>query len=431
MRTLIFIFILVTNAAFAQNQTVSLETAVTTALQNRIELKTQTLRTQIAAAQDAKIKAAWQPQVNASADLRYNAVLQKSVIPIGKFGFPNVPSDEVATVAFGTPFNGLIGVDATQKIYDANTAIDRKINANQMAIEQNNTAKTKKDIKNNVIASYCAAIFAHEKLRFANNTVARQAANIKAITTKINNGTALANDLLRIEIENVNAKLGLKKAQEDADFSLRKLQHEMQSDKPVVIGDSLTSVLQAIEVETAALNAQTTATTDILAQNLLEKSNELSAEKALKRNSPTVSAYANASAQALNLNIAPFAYLGVRASVPLYDAKQAQLAAADFKLQQDINASNIQQLQRDHAFEQETARFNLAQAKDALAATQTIVKTNESIYNNDKFRFKNNDLTENDLKTTEFALQTAENNYLTALYNVLIAELNFYKILNR
>jgi outer membrane protein len=431
MRYIYIIFSLISTTAFAQSQAISLETAIATALENRSELKTQTLRTEFAAAQDAKIKAAWQPQVNATADLRYNALLQKSVIPIGKFGFPNVPSDEVATVAFGTPFNGLIGADATQKLYDANTAIDRKINANQVAIAQNGSLKIKNELTNTIIANYFSAIFAQEKLKFVQNTVARQTANIQDITTKISVGTAVQRDLERFEIERTNADLNLKKAREDADFALRKLQYEMQTDKTIAISDNLATVLQKFEAELSTLSSKNQPTSDILEESLLQKGNALNAEKALKRNSPTVSAYANASVQALNLNIAPFAYLGVRASVPLYDGKQAQLAANDFKLQQDINTKNIEKLERDRKFELETADLSIAQAKDALKNTQVIIKTTQSIYESDKFRFQRSNITENELKSTEFLLQTAENNYLSAVYNVLVAQLNKYKVLNR
>lgn len=427
----ISIILLFSSAAFAQIPSISVETAVATALENRTELKTQTLRTQYASVQDAKIKATWQPQVSASADLRYNALLQKSVIPIGKFGFPNVPTDEVSTVAFGTPFNGLVGADATQKIYDANAAIDRKLNANFVAIEQNSAAKLKNDITNTIIATYFAAVFAKEKLRFAEDALARQAANMKDGFTKISNGTAIQTDLLRFEIENETAKLNLKKAREDADFALRKLQYEMQSDKPIAISDNLAVLLPKFEAIASGISTKSTQTTDIIAENLLQKSNQLNAEKALKRNAPTVSAYANASVQALNLSIAPFAYVGVRASMPIYDGKQAQLAAADFKIQQDINTNNIQKLERDRAFDLENANLSIAQAQDALKTTQIIIKTTKEIYTNEQFRLKNNNITENEFKNAEFTLQTAENTYLTAVYNVLVAQLNLYKILNR
>ena len=220
-------------------------------------------------------------------------------------------------------------------------------------------------------------------------------------------------------------------AREDADFALRKLQYEMQTDKTIAISDNLATVLQKFEIELNNLSSKNQPTSDILEETLLQKGNALNAEKALKRNSPTVSAYANASVQALNLNVAPFAYVGVRASMPLYDGKQAQLAANDFKLQQDINTKNIEKLERDRKFELETADLSIAQAKDALKTTETIIKTTQSIYDSDKFRFQRSNITENELKNTEFLLQTAENNYLLAVYNVLVAQLNKYKVLNR
>lgn len=99
-------------------QTLTLPEAIELGLKNRSELKTQALQLQLDQEQDAKIKTSWLPQVSASGDLRYYAILQKSVLPIGEFGLPGISPDATTTVAFGVPFNTSVGIDASQKIFD-------------------------------------------------------------------------------------------------------------------------------------------------------------------------------------------------------------------------------------------------------------------------------------------------------------------------
>ena len=66
-------------------QKLSLDDALKMAIDNRFELKNQQLQLRIAEGEEAKLRAKWLPQVNASADMRWNTQLQTSVFKNAPF----------------------------------------------------------------------------------------------------------------------------------------------------------------------------------------------------------------------------------------------------------------------------------------------------------------------------------------------------------
>ena len=121
----------------------------------------------------------------------------------------------------------------------------------------------------------------------------------------------------------------------------------------------------------------------------------------------------------------PANYVGIRANVPIFDGRQARLAANDFKIRQQINTLNTERLRNDFSFESKStwntlqqSKLNLEEAKKNIALAQRILET-------DKFRFEKGVILLSDLKNTEYALQSAENQYLSSIYNFLIASVRY------
>ncbi|MBL0302255.1 MAG: TolC family protein [Cytophagaceae bacterium] len=121
----IIILLLIPFLGFSQKY--NLETAISEGLKNRIEIKNQRLLTEIANKQNAKIAAQWLPQVSGSVDMRWNTQLQTTILP---FDITGQNPGGNSTVKFGLPFNNALGIQADQKIFDANKKIDKAINDN-------------------------------------------------------------------------------------------------------------------------------------------------------------------------------------------------------------------------------------------------------------------------------------------------------------
>ena len=429
VRSFLLVFLLfIFDKVYTQN--LSLSEAIEIGIKNRTEIKTGSLLLQSEQMKNDKIKASWLPQFSVAGDFRYNAILQQSVLPIGEFGIPGVGQDATTTVAFGVPFNTSVGVDVNQKIFDPNKKIDKKLNINAVNNQSIEIEKQKKDIRYVITEAYYQVVFQKEKVTFSEQAVSRAEVNLENVKTRFASGTALANDVDRLSLDLSNALIAARKAQQDYTFAIEQLKYRMNvgKDTKVEISETIQSMIQSGDLQQAETSP---VNTSILKEKIAMNNNELLAQKATRQFVPTISAYGNLSLLALNENVYPFSYVGIRTTMLLYDGKQSNLAKQDYLLKQRINQLNIDQLTSDLDFEVRSARKSLEQAQLDLEESEKNVNLARQVYKTDVFRFEKGNLVLSDLKNSEFTLQNTENNYLTAAYNYLMAALKLDKVLEK
>ena len=419
-------------------QKITLEEATRRALENRQELKAQALQVRIAQAANDKVRAQWLPQVSGTADFRWNTQLQTTQLPLGQFGIPGIDPSVTKEVAFGAPFNNTAGIQAEQKIYDGTRKIDRTLNDVQVMNAQNQLAQQQIDIRRAVAEAYYAVLYHREKVKLAEQTLVRNQVNLESGQTRLKNGTALKNDVDRLALDVSNAQLSLKKARQDLALSLDNLRYLIRADAGETLepAEDLAALMAAGNTD---LSDSIETRPEIQAEEISLQINDLTQKKELAQRRPTISAYGTYSVLQLHDEFNPFAsgtwypynYLGVRFEVPIYNGKQAKLAASDYELRSQINRLNLEKLKSDFNYELQSARKTLEQAQLDLEESKKNIDLARQIFETDAFRFKQGVLLQNDLKNSELSLQTAENNYLAAVYNWLVAELGYRKAAGR
>lgn len=416
-------------------QTITLDEAIAQGLRNRPELKAQEVQIRIAEGEKDKLRAQWLPQLSASADLRWNTELQTSVLPIGQFGLPGVPSDATQEIQIGVPFNNALGVQAEQKIYDANRRIDRQINAAQVESRQIALSQETRDIRFAITEAYYAAVFNREKRELARQALDRAQLNLRTAENQLQAGAALPNDVDRLALDVSNAQLALKKVEQDYALSVKRLQYQMGAapDGSLQLSENVAVLL----ADTVLLVNRIEQRPEILSENIALRLNALNREKQLARRLPTVSAYGNYTLLQLSETFNPvaadtwfpYSFIGVKASVPIFDGRQASLSAREFALRQDVNRYNLDRLRANFNFEATAQASAMEQARLDVQESLKNVALARQLLSTDQLRFEQGVLKQTDLKNSEFALQTAENNYLNAVYAYLVARLNYEKSL--
>lgn len=411
------------------SQSLSLEQAVQQGMENRIELKSQNLNLQIASAENDKLKARWLPQVNGNADLRWNTQLPTTVLP---FALPGTGESQTE-IKLGRPFNNTFAVQADQKIYDANRKIDRQLNNTQVEAQKNTLEQIRINIKQAITEAYYNCVFAKEKLNLSALALQRASSYQEVGQARFEQGAILKNDLDKLELDVSNAKLAQTKNQQDYELALIALQYQMNTTSKVEPAEDLQNIFNYSQIVESASNIDKR--TEIKAEELNLRLNEINVQKQLARNKPSVSAYGNYSYFQLAESFNPFIkntwfpsnYIGLRANVPIFDGRQARLAANDFKIRQQINTLNTERLRNDFTYESKStwntlqqSKLNLDEARKNIALAQRILET-------DKFRFEKGVILLTDLKNTEYSLQSAENQYLSSIYNFLIASVRYKK----
>lgn len=419
---------------FLAAQKITLAEALQLGVQNRPELKTQQLEVQLAAGENDKIRAQWLPQISGSVDLRWNTQLQTSVLPIGEFGLPNTPADAVREIQIGRPFNNALSLQADQKLYDANKKIDRQINAAAVEGQQITLAQQEINIRYAITEAYFTALFNRERVLLASQATERAELNLRTAQAQLRDGVALQNDVDRLALDLSNAQLTRKKAGQDLALSFDNLRYQLRL-PPEAAVEPAENLDELLKANSRLPLSRTAERVEIKSENNLLEINALNQKKQLARYRPTVSAYGNYTMLQLHDQPNPFAtgtwfpfnYIGVRANIPIYDGRQAKLAARDFDLRQQINRSKLERLKADFDFETQSQFYVVQQTQLDLEESRKNIALARQIFESDRFRFEKGVLRQNDLKNTEFSLQTAENNYLNAVYNYLVAQLKYQK----
>lgn len=418
---------------FSQNKTIAqqtlhLEEAIRIGLANRIELKNQALQIQLISGENEKLKAKWLPQINGSADMRWNTQLQTTVLP---FDISGQNPDGTSTVKLGLPFTNSLGIQAEQKLFDANKKIERQLITAQTENQQLTLEQQQIAVRKAITEAYFGVLYNKERVDFAQKQLARANVNAENAATKFQAGTILENELNRLALDVSNAKLTLQKATQDYTFSLESLRYQMATNEKIgEISATLDEFLNVMD----GVN-RSSERPELKAEEAQLHINELNKLQQHNWMLPTVSAYGAYSALQLSDTFNPikagswfpYNYIGIKASIPIFDGKQAKLAANDYAIRQQINRNTIEKYKNDFAYETQMALKQLEQAKLDIEETKKNIALAQQLLATDTFRYEKGVLTFAELKNTEFSLQNSENNYLASVYNFLLATINYKK----
>lgn len=425
------------HSGFSQTDTsiqLSLNKAIEIGFSQRFDIKNQELAIQISESNQQKTKSKNLPQVNASVDFRYNAVLATSLLPPGAVN----NSTEYTPVKFGTPYNTLTSLTATQNLFNANVSGDKLVNQAQKEYDQVSMEKYKTDAKSAITQAYYQVLLNQEQIKLSEENVATSETIIKKGLSEYDNGTLLKTDLSRYELDLANAKNQLQTSRTNYENSilLLKTQLIIPIETPIYLTDNLEGLIN---------NAEQKSTDDIKIEQRYEyrmessmmRLNETQTKRYNRTYLPSVYLYGNASLQNQNTSLTlfntdtwyPYVYVGVHADIPIFDGLEKSRNIESYRLKTLQNKNNLAKLSYEIQTETITSRNQLNTAYSQYQTSKDNYLLAQTIMQIDQDRYREGTLTASGLKNTEYSLQNAQQNYLTSIYNVLIAQVNYKKAL--
>lgn len=402
----------------------SLELALETAYKNRQELSIANLQVNAARTPEQLWRAEALPQIKANVDLRINTQLQKSVLPIGQFGLPNTPEDATRTVAFGVPFQNLAGIDLTQQIYNPERNLQRALNRLSVQQSEASVDVQKAQVRSEVRAAFAALVFEQEKQKLARQRLQNNQVQLEIASIRVKQGSALPDELSAAQRAMDDAENLIRQTDIGVERARRTLAYRMG-----LPAEALPEIQETVENLSSKLGENISnrlrERPELRAEQLQQQADALTADKALAQHKPTLSAYANFSVLALNTEVSTFNYLGLRASIPIYDGRQAHIRAADARIRQEISAENQQKLQRDFEFAAQEATLQLNQTRLESERQKLVLAQAQERFSVEQERFKNGASTPDLLKNAEFNVQSATDTYVQSLYQLLRAALAY------
>jgi len=381
------------------------------------------------------------PQINASADFRKNFQLRTTFVPAIFFD-PNAQEGEFAEVTFGTAYEGDIGLNLSQMVFDGSYFVGLQAAKTFKELTNKAYIKSRTDVAEAVSKAYYSVLVSEERLRLIELNFSRLDSLLRETRIMYENGFVERIDLSRTQVEFNNIKAQLENQKRLVDYSkkLLKFQMGLPIDEEIEIADKPED-LKDIDYA-AVLNNEMDKNRRIEYQQLQVR--ERLAQLDLKNNHmrylPTIDLYfgmgMNAGTQESSELFSvggdswfDYRYAGLKLSIPIFDGlrKSHKIQQNRVELQQIRNQFN--QLEKSINLEISNARTSLVNSINELRNQQENMELAEEVYNVSKTKYQEGVGSSIELIEADNAYKQAQTNYNNALLQALLAKIDYEKAL--
>jgi outer membrane protein len=350
------------------------------------------------------------------------------IIAPGDFGF--------IQAQFGTKWNSTVGVSLSQILFDGQIFIGLQARKAAMDLAHKSAEVTEIQIKANVVKLYYQVIVAYKFIATIDANIER-AEKLLADTREIfKNGFAEKLDVNKAEVTLANLRTERLRVDNNLQAGMAglKLLMGMPVKDELVLTDTLSEATlrdDIMEVTYAYGDRK-----EFQQLELTQQLNEFNVRRYKLSKLPTLALFGNYSkmAQRNQFNFLNFqepwfssALIGIKLTVPIYEggAKNARIKTAELQVQQIQN--NMENLKLVIDNEVEVARINMRSALASMDFQKTNMVLAEEVYNQTKKKYEQGLGSNLEITNAQAELRIAQNNYYTALYDAVVAKVEFLR----
>ena len=370
-------FLFLSNVLMGQ-QVFSVGEAVNYAREHVSALKNSRLEQQISAIEEERLERRWHPQVSASADIRYNPILQTTLLPAELAGGPG---GELIEVQFGTAFSSALGLTVQQKVYDPVFHLEQELKTiarNKAALD---AEFEEKQMELRVIAAYYLALLNRETFRNSRSLLASLGKLREDIRIQVGNeleNPALLNTIGQQYRQQQN-KIYADSLGWLSSLAGLKLEMGFPAGEEMTLADSLSPAMN----DTLRLNTADNYDIRSYGLRLEESRNALSRLGRSKLPAISAEGYLGAQFFSPSPDLYNFqrwyglSYIGLTASLPIYDGQDRRYGARieNLRMEQVRNEMEAYRIGQENKavrayLQMESARAQAALAKHAIEAAE-------------------------------------------------------------
>jgi len=311
-----------------------------------------------------------------------------------------------------------------------------KLAKSQQALAQEKNRQSEIRVKIQIATAYFNVLLKRLQRKIASNEEKRYREYMELAQGKYQQGALIENDYLRAQLNHENAKVEEQTVTQDYNLSIDKLKNEINvpAETQLVLADSLNN-LNSMGQNAADAFSRAENRTEIKQLKIEQLGNKLTLEKMHRNALPTLSFVANYSEQFLYDDFSyfknqwwkPFSYVGLQLSIPITSHLKNKNNIREERLKIDQTNLELKQTQSDIHFEIQKALTDLDNAQQNVQSTKSNYNLSQTIYKNQQQQFALGAFQFSDLLDTEKSLHTAEQNYVQAVYDYLVAKINYEK----
>ena len=432
-RKIILAGAIVLQTSFAFSQGMSLQQCIDYAMTNQTRVQNAVIDEQIANVKRHEVRAAGLPQISGSLDVKDFVELPTSLIPASFFGGP---PGTFAAVQFGTRFNTTAGFDASQLLFSSDFFIAIQASKTYMELSQKAIQRTKIDVTSAVSKAYYTVLVSNERMSLVNANVDRLKKLMDDTKVLNDNGFVEKIDLDRVTVAYNNLLVEKEKIQRLVELGNALLKFQMGMDQAAVItpADKLADVNFTITPSTDKFDY-----TKRIEYSLFQTQAHL-AEFQLKKDRlsylPNLALFGSWNYSAYgndwkpfdsSTNWYPMALIGVHMGIPIFNGGLKHYKIQESKLVLMKSQNDLKMIQQSIDVDLSSSRTMLQNASVTLDTQKKNIELAEGIFKTAKLKYDQGVGSNLEVLNAETALKEAQTNYFGALYDAMIAKIDYDK----
>ena len=414
----------------------TVQQAVDYAKQNSVQVKNALLDYQVQRQTNREITAAAYPQISASGTFNNFLTIPTSLLPAEIAGGP---AGTFFPVRFGTKYNMTGGFDVNQLLFDGQAFIGLIARGVALQFYEKQTEITEELINVNVQKIYYQLVVGKQQLTSIDANIERFEKLLKDTKEIYKQGFAerLDVDKVSVQLNNLQTEKIKIQSQLDAGNAGLKFLMNMPQKDTLLLTDSITE--DKIKDNILAENYKYEDRKEYQFFTIAKKLNEYNVRRYKLSYLPTLSAFANYSKNAQRQTFDFFkggqwfttSLIGLRLSVPIFDgfAKSARLQKAKIEVQRSNNS--IEQLKSSIDNDVAQARLKITAAVITMHNQRKNIELAEKVYNTTKIKYEQGLGNNQEIYNAQTELKVAQNNYYGALYDAIIAKIDYQKAIGK
>ena len=419
----------------------TLQQCIDYAIANNETVKIAELEKQVSQAKVGEYLSQGLPQVDANVSFNRNFIIRRTFVPANIFN-PNAPEGELMELAFGTPYDGIIGVNVSQMVFKGSFFVGMAASKTYVELSTKEHIQTTIDVVEAVTKAYYTVLVNEIGINLLEANQSRLDSLLNDTRIMYENGFAERIDVNRTQVEynNVNTQLSNARKLLSISKQLLKFQMGMPVTQELEIAEKLENIEFHIE-ELFDLKASYQRRIDY---SVLETKLEL-AHMNLKNNRfqyiPNIDLVMG---WGMNAGVAEFNNLwkfgegtiwptyqvaGLSLYIPIFDGLYKSKIIQQNKLQIQQLGYQKKMLENTINLEVDQKRMNVQSSLDQLENQMENMELAEEVYTTSKIKYQEGVGSNLEVIEADNAYVLAQTNYYNALYDALLSKIELEKAL--
>ena len=411
----------------------SIQQTVEYAQKNNVQVKNALLNIQVQQQINRDITGAAFPSISGSIGTTDYLDIPVSLLPGEIFG---QPAGTYIPVKFGTKYTSTASIQLRQTLFDGQVFIALKARNTSIEFQSKNKEVTEELIKTNIYKVYFLLVVSKTQLNLLDANIERLEKLGHDASELYKNGFAEKLDMDKIAVQMANLQTEKSKALNSISIGYIGLKTLMGM--PVKDSLILTDKLTEEQIKNDFSNDtayQYSDRKEFQYLSLARDLNQFNIKRYQLSYIPTLALNASYSKNAQR-NTYDFigkgdwfttSYIGLNLSIPIFDgfSKNARVNKSRLELRQTENQLANLKLTIDGEVEQ--AKINFKSALTTMNYQKKNMDLAEKVYNQTKKKFDSGTGSNTEISTAQTDLITSQTNYVSALYNAIIAKVDYLK----